>query len=200
MRRKHRFKGALDSYFEELKQTAGYQSRDLIVLHPEIPNLSTLLAKFDATHYHTDAEVRYIIAGDGVFSLTTLLKTMKTLLKKSALLLALPISVLASFSLRASADSTAGIILSTKCRGGYNINIWQNHTSGKLLYRATSPNGNLSLDGGTSQATEGVRVYKFRNGNYEYWVWDGTLDNPQAGTLEVYKNNRILMQQACTKN
>ena len=58
---------ALDGYFEQLKQTAGYQSRDLIVLHPEVPNLSTLLAKFDTTHYHTDREVRYIIAGDGVF-------------------------------------------------------------------------------------------------------------------------------------
>lgn len=125
---------------------------------------------------------------------------MKTLLKIAALLLALPISVLANFSLRASADSTAVIILSTKCRGGYNINIWQNHTSGKLLYRATSPNGNLSLGRGTSQATEGLRVYKFRKGNYEYWVWDGTLDNPQSGTLEVYKNNQSLMQQVCTKN
>ena len=125
---------------------------------------------------------------------------MKKLLKRSALLLVLPISILASFSLRASADSTAGIILSAKCQGGYNINIWQNHTSGELLYRATSRNGNLSLGRGTSRATEGVRVYKFRNGNYEYWVWDGTLDNPQAGTLEVYKNNRILMQQACTKS
>lgn len=135
-----------------------------------------------------------------LISFTTLLKTMKTLLKRAALLLALPIIVLANVSLRASADSTAGIILSTKCEGGYNINIWQNNTNGELLYRATSPNGNLSLDGGTSQATEGVRVYKFRNGNYEYWVWDGTLDNPQAGTLEVYKNNRILMQQACTKS
>jgi len=135
-----------------------------------------------------------------LISLATLLKTMETLLKISALLLALPISVLANFSLRASADSTAGIILSTTCQGGYNINIWQNHTSGELLYRVTSPNGNLSLDGGTSQATEGVRVYKFRNGNYQYWVWDGTLDNPQSGTLEVYKNNGILMQRTCTKN
>ena len=79
---------------------------------------------------------------------------MKTLLKTAALLVALPISVLANFSLRASADSTAGIILSTTCQGGYNINIWQNHTSGELLYRVTSHNGNLSLDGGTSQATE----------------------------------------------
>jgi hypothetical protein len=135
-----------------------------------------------------------------LISFTTLLKTMKTLLKRTALLLALPISVLANFSLRASADSTAGIILSTSCRGGYDINIWQNHTSGELLYRSTSPKGNLSLDGGTSQATEGVRVYRFRNGNYEYWVWDGTLDNPQAGTLEVYKNGYIQMQRTCTKN
>lgn len=125
---------------------------------------------------------------------------MKTRLKNSALLLALPICVLATFSLRASADSTASIILSTKCQGGYNINIWQNNTSGELLYRSTSASGNLSLGGGTSKATEGVRVYKFRNGNYEYWVWDGTLDNPQAGTLEVYKNNRILMRQACTRS
>lgn len=121
-------------------------------------------------------------------------------MKKSALLLALPISILANFSLRASADSTAGIILSTKCQGGYNINIWRNYTSGELLYRSTSSNGNLSLGKGTSQATEGVRVYKFRNGIYEYWVWDGTLDNPQSGTLEVYKNKRILMKQACRKS
>ncbi|MBN3947478.1 MAG: hypothetical protein HWQ38_13810 [Nostoc sp. NMS7] len=125
---------------------------------------------------------------------------LTTLMKTSALLLALPISILANFSLRASADSTASIVLSTKCQGGYNINIWRNYTSGELLYRATNPNGNLSLGKGTTKATEGVRVYKFRNGIYEYWVWDGTLDNPQSGTLEVYKKNRILMKQACRKS
>ena len=58
---------ALDGYFEELKQTAGYQSRDLIVLHPDVQNLDTLLSKFNSCHYHTDAEVRYIIGGEGVF-------------------------------------------------------------------------------------------------------------------------------------
>lgn len=125
---------------------------------------------------------------------------MNTLLKISALFLALPISVLTNFFLPVSADSTASIILSTKCRGGYNINIWQNRTSRELLYRATSSKGNLNLGRGTVKATEGVRVYKFRSGNYEYWVWDGTLDSPQSGTLEVYKNNRILMQKACTKS
>jgi hypothetical protein len=125
---------------------------------------------------------------------------MNILLQKSALLLALPLSLLTNFAFPASADSTAGIVLSTKCQGGYNINIWRNYTSGELLYRSTSPNGNLSFGGGTRKATEGVLVYKFRNGDYEYWVWDGTLDNPQSGTLEVYKNNRIVMQQACQKN
>ncbi|NEO89648.1 MAG: acireductone dioxygenase [Moorea sp. SIO3G5] len=58
---------ALDSYFEQLKETAGYQSRDLIVLYPDIPNLDALLSKFKDCHYHTDDEVRYIIAGEGVF-------------------------------------------------------------------------------------------------------------------------------------
>lgn len=57
----------LDNYFEELKVSAGYQSRDLIVLHPEVPNLDTLLSKFNSCHYHTDDEVRYIVAGEGVF-------------------------------------------------------------------------------------------------------------------------------------
>ena len=125
---------------------------------------------------------------------------MKTPLKKFTLLVVLTICVWANFSLRASADSTAGLVVSLRCQGGYNINVWKKHSSGQLLYRATSPNGNLSLDGGTSQATEGVRVYKFANGNYEYWVWDGTLDSQHSGTLEVYESNHILMRQACTKS
>jgi len=58
---------SLDGYFNHLQQTADYQSRDLIVLHPEIPNLDDLLAKFERIHTHADAEVRYIIDGEGVF-------------------------------------------------------------------------------------------------------------------------------------
>lgn len=58
---------SLDQYFEQLKISAGYQSRDLVVLHPEVPNLDTLLSKFDRCHYHADDEVRYIVAGEGVF-------------------------------------------------------------------------------------------------------------------------------------
>jgi 1,2-dihydroxy-3-keto-5-methylthiopentene dioxygenase len=58
---------ALDHYFEQLQRTAGYQSRDLIVLHPDIPNLDELLAKFNRIHTHADDEVRYVIEGEGVF-------------------------------------------------------------------------------------------------------------------------------------
>jgi hypothetical protein len=124
---------------------------------------------------------------------------MKTLLTKFALLFALPICTLANFSLPASADSTADLILNLQCQGGYDINIWKTHASGELLYRSTGDNGNLSLGRGTSRATEGVRVYQFRNNNYQYWVWDGTLDNSKAGTLEVYRNNHMLMQRSCVQ-
>jgi 1,2-dihydroxy-3-keto-5-methylthiopentene dioxygenase len=57
----------LDTYFELLKAEDGYQSRDMIVLHPDLPNLHTLLAKFSSCHTHADDEVRYIIDGEGVF-------------------------------------------------------------------------------------------------------------------------------------
>ena len=124
---------------------------------------------------------------------------MKTLLNGSTFLLTLATCIAVNFYLPAAADSTASLILSLRCRGGYDVNIWKTKTSGELLYRSTSRNGNLSLGRGTRQATEGVQVYKFRNGNYQYWVWDGTLDSKQSGTLEVYKNNYIQMQQACTK-
>lgn len=57
----------LDSYFEELQRTAGYQSRDLIVLHPGLSNLDALLAKFNPIHTHAEDEVRYIVDGEGIF-------------------------------------------------------------------------------------------------------------------------------------
>ncbi|OZH56048.1 acireductone dioxygenase, partial [Hydrocoleum sp. CS-953] len=58
---------SLDNYFEELKESAGYQSRDLVAIHPEIPNLDAMLSKFDKCHTHADDEVRYIVAGEGIF-------------------------------------------------------------------------------------------------------------------------------------
>ncbi len=57
----------LDHYFEQLKADLGYTSRDLIVLHPDVPNLDVMLAKFDKVHTHADDEVRYIVDGEGMF-------------------------------------------------------------------------------------------------------------------------------------
>jgi 1,2-dihydroxy-3-keto-5-methylthiopentene dioxygenase len=57
----------LDRYFEQLKASHGYVSRDLIVLHGDVPNLDALLSKFDSVHTHADDEVRYIVDGEGVF-------------------------------------------------------------------------------------------------------------------------------------
>ena len=121
---------------------------------------------------------------------------MKTLLKCLALLVTLPICALANLPSPAEADSTANLIISTQCRGGYNVNIWRNKTSGELLYRSTSGSGNLSLGRGISYAAEGVRAYRFRNGDYEYWLWDGP-DSSRSETLQVYRNDRVIMQQLC---
>lgn len=57
----------VDNRFEELKREAGYTTRDMIVLHENIPGLADMLAKFEKIHYHTDDEVRYILAGKGYF-------------------------------------------------------------------------------------------------------------------------------------
>jgi 1,2-dihydroxy-3-keto-5-methylthiopentene dioxygenase len=57
----------LDTRFQFLKENFGYKTRDLVVLHPSVPGLEGMLAKFDKVHYHTDDEVRYIVDGSGIF-------------------------------------------------------------------------------------------------------------------------------------
>ena len=59
--------GTVESRFEQLKNEKGYKTRDLVVMHEGIPNLAEMLAKFQKIHYHTDDEVRYILAGRGYF-------------------------------------------------------------------------------------------------------------------------------------
>lgn len=59
--------GLVQNRFDELQSRHGYKTRDLIVIHEDIPGLADMLAKFDHIHYHTDDEVRYILAGRGYF-------------------------------------------------------------------------------------------------------------------------------------
>ena len=60
----------LDAYSDqvaELKARGGYVTADVIDVCPETPGLDAMLAKFNIEHWHDEDEVRYIIAGRGLF-------------------------------------------------------------------------------------------------------------------------------------
>ncbi|HKV40870.1 MAG TPA: cupin domain-containing protein [Blastocatellia bacterium] len=60
----------LEAYFEEveaLKQRGGYVTADVINVSPKTPGLDEMLAQFKSEHWHDEDEVRFIIAGRGVF-------------------------------------------------------------------------------------------------------------------------------------
>ena len=64
--------GVLATYADDitrLKSQHDYVTEDVIALDPGTPNLETLLAKFLPEHHHTDDEVRFTVAGEGVFEM-----------------------------------------------------------------------------------------------------------------------------------
>jgi 1,2-dihydroxy-3-keto-5-methylthiopentene dioxygenase len=52
---------------EQLKARGGYVTADVIDVHPTTPGLEAMLAKFNVEHWHDEDEVRYIVAGRGLF-------------------------------------------------------------------------------------------------------------------------------------
>lgn len=52
---------------EELKSKGGYVTADVINVTPETPGLEDMLARFSKEHWHDEDEVRFIIAGSGLF-------------------------------------------------------------------------------------------------------------------------------------
>jgi len=52
---------------EMLKAKGGYVTADMIDVNPETPGLDTMLAKFNREHWHSEDEVRFIVAGHGLF-------------------------------------------------------------------------------------------------------------------------------------
>jgi 1,2-dihydroxy-3-keto-5-methylthiopentene dioxygenase len=58
---------AYASEIEELKARGGYVTADVIDVGPETPGLEAMLAKFNREHWHDEDEVRFIIAGHGLF-------------------------------------------------------------------------------------------------------------------------------------
>ncbi|HEY6491066.1 MAG: cupin domain-containing protein [Terracidiphilus sp.] len=61
--------GAYGAEIEEMKQRGGYVTADVIDVNPMTPNLDVMLAKFDREHTHSEDEVRFILAGRGIFFL-----------------------------------------------------------------------------------------------------------------------------------
>lgn len=60
----------LDTYapeIERLKVEGGYVTADVINVNPKTPNLQALLDKFNKEHTHSEDEVRFVVAGRGVF-------------------------------------------------------------------------------------------------------------------------------------
>ena len=56
---------------EDLKTRGGYVTADVIDVSPTTPGLDAMLAKFNREHWHDEDEVRFIIAGHGLFHIHT---------------------------------------------------------------------------------------------------------------------------------
>lgn len=54
---------------EDMKRRGGYVTADVIDVHAGTPNLDAMLARFDKEHTHDEDEVRFILAGRGIFFL-----------------------------------------------------------------------------------------------------------------------------------
>jgi 1,2-dihydroxy-3-keto-5-methylthiopentene dioxygenase len=61
----HHFQPTLDT----LARERGYVEQDIVELHPGTENLEAICNKFAAEHLHTDDEVRFVLAGAGIFDI-----------------------------------------------------------------------------------------------------------------------------------
>lgn len=52
---------------EQLKARGGYVTADVIDVNAQTPGLDAMLARFNVEHWHDEDEVRYIVAGRGLF-------------------------------------------------------------------------------------------------------------------------------------
>src|SRR5690349_20568071 len=52
---------------DALKARGGYVTADVIDVNPQTPGLDAMLAKFNREHWHSEDEVRFIVAGRGLF-------------------------------------------------------------------------------------------------------------------------------------
>lgn len=56
---------------DRLMQRHGFQSVDVVVMHPDHPNKQAMREKFLHEHQHSDFEVRFFVDGSGLFNIRT---------------------------------------------------------------------------------------------------------------------------------
>jgi 1,2-dihydroxy-3-keto-5-methylthiopentene dioxygenase len=54
---------------EAIRKQRGYVEMDEIHLSPDTPDIEALCAKFFDEHRHTDEEIRFVVAGGGIFDI-----------------------------------------------------------------------------------------------------------------------------------
>jgi 1,2-dihydroxy-3-keto-5-methylthiopentene dioxygenase len=52
---------------ERLKEQGGYTTADIIDVYPDTAGLDAMLARFNREHWHDEDEVRFVLAGRGIF-------------------------------------------------------------------------------------------------------------------------------------
>jgi 1,2-dihydroxy-3-keto-5-methylthiopentene dioxygenase len=92
----------LDAYsreIEALKSRGGYVTADVIDVSASTPGLDAMLAKFNREHWHDEDEVRFIIAGHGVFHIHTRTGAMLSIEVEAGDLIRVPRGTLHWFNL-----------------------------------------------------------------------------------------------------
>jgi len=78
--------GAYSADIDRLKRDGGYQAVDVISLNPDHPDRAALRQKFLREHTHSEDEVRFFVAGRGLFTLHPGDKVYEVLCEKGDLI------------------------------------------------------------------------------------------------------------------
>ena len=90
---------AYSNEIETLKAQGGYVTADVIDVNPQTPGLDAMLAKFNREHWHDEDEVRFIIAGHGLFHIHTTTGTVLAIEVEAGDLIRVPRGTLHWFNL-----------------------------------------------------------------------------------------------------
>jgi 1,2-dihydroxy-3-keto-5-methylthiopentene dioxygenase len=97
---------AYDNEIKRLVEECGYQSWDVVSLHPAHPQKDALRQKFLSEHTHNEDEVRFFVSGKGLFTLHIDSKVYCVLLERGDLI-SVPAKVLHWFDMGPEPDFIA---------------------------------------------------------------------------------------------